>query len=137
MQPPATDKDILSLMKELKGKHSISLPLDYIELLKISNGLEFSGLRIYATHTIPIEGHSDRFIEGILDANAIWWENPDTRKYLFFGEDDLSLFGFNTETGEYEDLDRVSLDAMDNFSNFTSLISQSINTRINALSKSE
>ena len=133
MQPPATEKEIALLKQKMKEEHGIVLPSDYVEMIQISNGLEFSGLRVYGSHTNPIVGYSDRFIEGLLEANAIWWKNTEIKHYLFLGEDDLSLYGLNSDTGEFEELDRTSLDLIETYPTFSALISNSVEVRIDSL----
>lgn len=132
MQSPASDGDIYELIDKVKKYYKIDLPIDYIEFLKLNDGLVFSGLFVYGSKTQKIVGYKDRFLLGLVEANKLWRENEENRQYVFFADDDLSLYGLNLNTLEYEELDRSSGDKLNTAASFTKILVNSINDRIEA-----
>lgn len=58
----------------------------YVHILKITNGIDNDGVIIYAAATNELSGYPDRKIEGVLEANVIWHEDPLKRNFLYYAE---------------------------------------------------
>lgn len=100
---------------------------DFIEFLKLSDGIEFNGYTIYSSHDHTING-----VEyGIFENNETWVDiNPDM-KYIYFGESDLDLYAYNKINKKYVVLDRYSSDVYESFDNFESLLEHILEKMLN------
>jgi len=92
LQIAAIKDDIERINKVVNEKFNIELSPVYQSILRITNGFNENGVFLYGTETNLIQGYSDRYIEGIIEANEIWHEYDDFSNYLFYAESDLYLF---------------------------------------------
>ncbi|MBD2633716.1 MULTISPECIES: YrhA family protein [Aphanizomenon] len=69
MQPPCNPQKLIQLKEKVENQLNCTLPDGYIEFLSITNGLDWNGLLIFASETIPIVGYTDRKIPGFVDMN--------------------------------------------------------------------
>jgi hypothetical protein len=84
-------------------------PDQYIEFLRITNGLDFNGLTIYAAEKSPLVGYEhmrERDMEGFVDANLAWRGYEPHEDYLFFAQASISLYAYNLVDLRYEERDR-------------------------------
>ena len=93
---------------------------DYLELLNITNGLNFDGLFIYS---IDVKDENN-----IFDANEIFWEVEDQKKYLFFGDDSISWFCLDIKNRRYYVLDKPSGSIIEVLSTFSELIDRALDS---------
>lgn len=121
-QPPSTVTQRLSLQKRAEAELSATIPGDYLAFLEKSNGLDWNGVTIFATETIPIEGFSDRFIEGFVDANLGYRDYEPFAQYLVFGESDMDFYALEISSQRYVILEKVSLDIMNTVPSFEQLL---------------
>lgn len=127
MQPPCEEGKIEQLEREALAKLSTALPDEYIEFLKITNGLDWNGLLIYACETTPISGYTDRFIPGFLETNLrTRKECEPCRDFLFFGDSGIDAYAYKISSSEYQILDRSSMELTETFSSFDDLISEAL-----------
>lgn len=56
---------------------------DYIDLMKINNGLQYNGLLIYNIN-------QDDQSNSVYAANRIWWELEWNRRYIFLADSSIS-----------------------------------------------
>lgn len=125
-QPPASDVDIQIMISELSRLGNVKdLPDAYIQLLKMMNGLEWNGLIIYSTKTMPLEDTEDELL-GLVEANEIWRDYEDHKRYLFFGDADISLYCQDLKTNEFKELDRSSDTVIQVFGSFESMLNAAL-----------
>src|SRR5437763_1571215 len=96
-QPPCGADELGRTSRAVFGQLGIELPNEYRELLSIADGIDWNGLVFFASRSAPLDGFQDRHIEGILDANLGYRDDPDLARYLVLGEDGTVLFC--TESG--------------------------------------
>ena len=108
VQPPATETEVQHLRTRARQELGFEIPEEYCTLLRRTNGFDFNGLAVYACRTIPIAGHSDRFIEGFVEANLAWRAANDEADFVAFAESGLSLYVFRPGSSSYAILDRAS-----------------------------
>ncbi len=92
LQKSASNKNIEHLNNTIKEMFKIELSPVYQSILLKINGFNENGVFLYGSETNLIQGYSDRYLDGILEANEIWHENDDFSNYLFYAESDLYLF---------------------------------------------
>lgn len=92
LQKPATSQIVELLNAEIQRQYNIELSSVYKTILLKTNGFNENGVFLYGAKTKVIEGHSNRYLEGIIEANEIWHENETFSDYLFYAESDMYLF---------------------------------------------
>jgi hypothetical protein len=130
MQPPASQGEIDDLIKAARINFKATLPDGYLNFLRVRNGLDFDGLVIYGTKTQLAVGYDDRSIEGFVEANEIWYENEEQKRFLFFGDSDISWYCLDRTTGKYEVQDKPSGTVMEVYDDFDSMLEAELKTRV-------
>ena len=92
LQKSATNKDVERLNNTLKENFKVELSSVYQNILLKINGFDENGVSLYGSETNLIQGYSDRYLDGLMEANEIWHENEDFANYLFYADSDLYLF---------------------------------------------
>jgi hypothetical protein len=127
-QPAAGPAQLQALRARAKKELGVDLPAAYLELLKITDGLDSNGMVIYGSETRPIVGYEekDRLIQGIVDANLIWRDYPPHAQWLFFGDSGISMYGLDLEGGKYQILDRASNSLVEEFPSFEGMLARAL-----------
>ncbi|MCG8312014.1 MAG: YrhA family protein [Pseudomonadales bacterium] len=112
---PATDSEILLLIKRFVTVAKYQPASEYIDFLKRFNGLTLDGIIVYKVHRDSSEGKS---YDGLLEANEAFWEDKDLQGYIAYGEDDTSRIVFNLDEGQWQLVDRSSWDEIERFESF-------------------
>lgn len=85
LQPPATDAQVADLRKRVRQQLRYGLPDGYAAFLKRTNGMEFNGLRFYATEASPVVGFEQVVIPGLVEGNLEWRQGGSYRDQIIFG----------------------------------------------------
>lgn len=117
-KPIDTDR-IINFVKEYEIFFSTKIDEDYINFLKISDGIWFNGYRVYSSFD-----HIKNKVEyGIFQNNELWYEEYDKdREYIFFAESGSDLFVFNKQEKQYQLLDRYSGDVYKEYNSFSDML---------------
>lgn len=115
LQQPASSEELDSLERQVNQVFSVNLPPAYIYLLLQTDGLDNDGIVLYSSKKSLIQGYSDRYIPGLLEANEDW---QDFSGYLFYADSDMYLFvqSMTDKTFSYrsrERFDEVIFSTMD------------------------
>ncbi|MBC1483970.1 hypothetical protein HCJ52_13775 [Listeria sp. FSL L7-1485] len=86
--------------------------------LVYTNGLNFNGLFLYGFDT---EEDID-----LVENNEIWYENEWNKKYLFFGEDSISWYVWDSEMNIFQILDKPGGEVEEEFNNISELIEKAM-----------
>jgi hypothetical protein len=121
-QPPATAEEVRALRARARKELGVELPDAYCELLGMVDGLDSNGMVIYGCRTACIVGYDDRWIQGIVDANLIWWELEAHKEYLFLGDSGISLYTLQLPDRKYQLQDRPSGSVLEEFASFEELL---------------
>ena len=119
----ASDDEINNLKNWFANHSQINIE-EYIELIKYINGLSFNGLLIYSL---------DKECEyNIYNSNEEWWcDNEEQQQYIFFGDDSISWYCVNKNTGKYFILDKPGGNIMEEYGTFNELIIEALNVCLN------
>ncbi len=115
-QPPGALVVIEALRRRAELELHYSIPVIYTELLSLTDGIDSSGVMLYASHSQPLAGHADRLdyiIEGFIEANMLWRAGVDgaiNRDYIYFAESGDYLYCHHLQTEEFQIVDRVTLE---------------------------
>ncbi len=96
----------------------IEVDEEFLDFLKICDGLDFNGFQIYSSYNHTIK----KVLYGIFENNELWYEVPDFKKYVFFAESGQDLFVFNKESKKYELLDRYCGDLIKTYNSFNNML---------------
>lgn len=91
---------------------------DFEELYMTSNGFEFNGLIIYSL--------DDTQKCNIYDLNNEWRDNGELKRFLFFGDSDISWYCYDMKDEVFCELDKPSGTLMGTYKNFSDLISTAL-----------
>ncbi len=116
---PIDENKIEKFTKEFEVFFSNEIDNDFISFLKISNGIEFNGYKVYSSFD-----HIKNKVEyGIFQNNEIWYEEYDKdREYIFFAESGSDLYVFNKSIKKYLLLDRYSGDVYKEYNSFNEML---------------
>lgn len=87
---------------------------EFIKLMSIANGFEFNGFILYS-----LDPDSDN---EFLEANEVWHENHNFKKYIFFADSDISWYCFDMETKIFCELDKPTGDEVCRFNDYRSMM---------------
>lgn len=124
MQPPATQESIDRLIQRTKRELIIEIPPTYVHFLKEVNGLNWNGLTIYGTETLPLLDTKDIDLLGLVEANEIWREYEENKAYVYYGEGNISRYGLKISTGEYVERDKPGHDEFEIYKNFEAMLTK-------------
>jgi hypothetical protein len=105
VQPAATAEQIEAVIRRAWERLGSELPVEYARFLEHMNGLNSNGLVIYSSDPIVVAGSTDVVIEGIVEANEAWHDDPAYSSFLFFGEGNTSRYALDCRDSRYQVLD--------------------------------
>lgn len=121
MQPPASESELKAVVNDAKRILGVDLPDDYLQFLRLANGLNWNGVFMYGSKSSQIVG-TTYTLQGIVEANEIWRDYEGHKKYIFFGDSDMSLYGQELITREYKELDRSSNSLIQTYKDFDEML---------------
>lgn len=128
LQPPATEQALERLRRRTRDELNADLPEGYLDFLRLTDGLVWNGLFLYASESAPIVGTSDEFMHSFVEDNLNWRSIEMHNDYLFFGDGDISLYAYNLVLGRYELQDRSSGTVLETFDTFDGLVTNALNS---------
>jgi hypothetical protein len=113
LQPPATDEQIHRLVEQARVELRTDLPAAYLDFLRLTNGLDWNGVVLYGTATLPMVGHADRSIAGIVEMNLSARNDERFDDLLVLGSNGMDLYTVRVSTSRYEIYDEVPHELVD------------------------
>lgn len=105
----------------------VELAPNYLQFLKICDGLVENGFTIYSS-----QNHTIKKVEyGIFENNETWADINPNMKFIYFGDSDQDLYVYNKVSKKYEVLDRYSSDVYESFDNFEFLLEHILEKMLN------
>lgn len=116
MEPPAADGELEILAKLVHQRFNLQVPQDYLEFLKICDGLEFNSLLIFGSKNSESEGS----VLDIVEMNDVFRDSDASSKLneLLVAEDSTGVLTFNSTTELFIYRDRISLESILTFGSF-------------------
>lgn len=126
LQPPAGTEDLKSMAEQARERFGYTLPLSYLDLLSVADGVDFNGYSLYASKTQPLQGEESSSLYGFLEMNELWEEYDQNNDHhlLVFGETGDDLFLFDQRDQKFKVTDKVGGDAYQEFDTFEELAEQ-------------
>jgi hypothetical protein len=126
LQPPCSAADLERLRDNSVQELQQDIPAGYEAFLQATNGLDWNGLQVFATHRTPIAGFTDRFIGGFVDENLRYRDFEPMKQFLVFAGDGTVLHVFDTVRAEYQVILAVGLTVLETASSFEELIQNAL-----------
>lgn len=126
IQPPATEESLRRLRQRAHDELGSTLPDGYLDFLRVTDGLNWNGLFVYASEKALIVGEANDFMSPFVDSNLIWRDNELNKNYLFFADGEISLYAYNLVKECYELQDRPSGDVIRTFKTFDEMITEAL-----------
>jgi hypothetical protein len=130
LQPPATAKDIEDLQRDSLKKFGVLVPNEYVRFLEVTNGFDWNGLLIFSHTNSRNINNNKKTIQGFVDANLAHRSLEDKKDYLIFAESGDDLYAYDTTSHEYQLLDQLTLEKIEQFSSFDALINSALESRV-------
>jgi hypothetical protein len=126
MQIAADDTEINTLTDLAKSELNVELPEQYLDFLRINNGLILNGLFIYSTKKVSAVGSPNAYNYGFVEMNLIARDVEEKKDFIIFGEDNMDEYVYEISTQEYQSRDRVPFELVDTFPSFEAMMSFAI-----------
>lgn len=117
-----SEEEIELFIKNVEKELNLTLPDDYIEILRAVNGIEFNGMILYGVDEPILKEIPKQHVNGLIDSNKVWYENKWQKQYLFLGEDSISWYVYDLKTKKYYELDNPSGEISAEFEDFEQMV---------------
>lgn len=117
-----SEEEIELFIKNVEKELNLTLPDDYIEILRAVNGIEFNGMILYGVDEPILKEIPKQHVNGLIDSNKVWYENKWQKQYLFLGEGSISWYVYDLKTKKYYELDNPSGEISAEFDDFEQMV---------------
>ena len=108
--PNGVDEVELSVfLSSCKAELGGEPPQDYLEFLKLHNGLTVEGVFVYSTKRLPIVGSTAKTL-AFVEMNVISRDVEELKGFLVFGDSDQDEYVLDLSTGMYQVRDKQAFD---------------------------
>ena len=113
-----SEEEAGAFIKAVEDELGITLPEDYVRILRVVNGIEYNGFILYGVDEPLLIRVPNQHVNGLVDCNKVWYENEWQKQYLFLGEGNISWYVYDLKTKKYCELDSPSGELSGEFDNF-------------------
>ena len=117
-----SDEEAGEFIKAVEDELGITLPEDYVRILRMVNGIEYNGFILYGVDEPLLMGVPNQHVNGLVDCNKVWYENEWQKQYLFLGEGSISWYVYDLKTKKYCELDNPSGELSGEFDDFEEML---------------
>ena len=117
-----SEEEAGEFIKAVKDELGIALLEEYLNILRIVNGIEFNGFILYGIDEPLLKDVPNRHVNGLIDCNKVWYENEWQKQYLFLGEGSISWYVYDLKTKKYCELDNPSGELSQEFDDFEQML---------------
>lgn len=124
------EADVHNFVASIEQELEVSLPVEYLEILRVVNGLEFNGCILYGADEHLVSSVPNQAINGLIDNNKVLYENEWQKQYLFLGENSISWFVYDLQTKKYLELDNPSGELEQEFVSCEEMVERVLNAAL-------
>lgn len=121
------ESDVHNFVASIEQELEVSLPVEYLEILRVVNRLEFNGCILYGADENLVSNVPNQAINGLIDNNKVLYENEWQKQYLFLGENSISWFVYDLQTKKYLELDNPSGEVEQEFASCEEMVERVLN----------
>jgi hypothetical protein len=92
---PCSEESIENLRQRARSVLSFEVPEQYLAFLRVTDGLEWDGLLIYASKSERTLRYQRGVIDGFVEMNDIAQEFDVFQDYIYFAQDGMFLYGYS------------------------------------------
>lgn len=129
-RPRASSTDIATLIAQVQRKFDHELPKQYLEFLRLSDGLNYEGLVVYDAKSTDERRTPPNFWQGFVYCNEQWRGNPENRQYLIFGDDSISLHAQDLRDGQFKSMDKIAYERFETYDSFDDMITTALGSLV-------
>ena len=126
LRPPSSEDEIEDLRRRSNAALGASVPDPYAELLRITNGLDWNGFMLYASHSERTEMFERDVIDGYVEMNSELRSFEPFRDYLFFAAGEMTHYVYNLVESRYEELSRDCGELLEVFGSFDAMLTKAL-----------
>ena len=130
---PASAEDLKICQKDMAEMEFPPIPQGYADFLSKLNGFAWNGIEFFSTDQVT-DPETDYMLNDIVSANEDFAEFNedflDVENYVYLGRSDMDLYVYNVTNGNYEVLDDVGRDVMEDFETFEAMFAGVVKPRI-------
>lgn len=104
----ALEKELNIFSESIKNECNMNLPEEYLNFLRIINGIEFNGFILYGIDQTLLSETPNQHIHGLIENNKIWLDEGIYQELIFLGESNISWYVYDKLKNEYIELDNPS-----------------------------
>jgi hypothetical protein len=123
-QPPATEQQISKLEERAVRDLKVKLPDEYLDFLRRTNGLDWNGVVVFASETVPITAHPERAIAGLVEMNLGYRDDQRFDDLVVLGSNGMDIYTYRVSTRKYEIYDEVPHELIESLSTFDDLMTK-------------
>jgi hypothetical protein len=122
LEPPASRDELSNVEERAKVEFGIALPEEYLDFLRLADGLELNGLVVYGTKNSAIDPDGSQL--DVLEMNRIARESrrAELSDNFIVGETSTGLLTFGRTNGSFQYRDRIGIDRVIEFSSFEEML---------------
>ena len=118
----AVDEELTRCDRDLTSISAPKLPPEYIQFLKIANGMSWNGFEFFGTYQVTVK-KTGYILQDIVTMN----DKMRSRKFgfgdlLLLGRFDDDIYIYNPKTEQYQALDSLTLIEVESYDTFEDLI---------------
>lgn len=119
-----TDNELSSLNEKSLTEFAFRFPVNFTDVLKEINGLEFNGTILYGTDEYLLDSDDgiEQRIYGLIEYNKIWYEVETNKQFIFLGESNISWFVYEKSSNMFCELDNPSGELIEKFNTIEELL---------------
>jgi hypothetical protein len=112
IQPPLSETAREAFRSRVADTLSYALPQAYLDLLAVTDGLDWNGAVLYASET-RLRDDDELDIQGLLEANIqLRLAYTPDKDFVYFAESGMDAYRHNLTTDTFEISDRVAGDSV-------------------------
>jgi len=122
LEPPASEYELEEFIVTVGDLFGVTLPKEYLNFLKIVNGIEFNGFILFGTKNSELNSLTSsldlcKLNKTIRDANTVLQKNM-----LIIGENSTSIILYDNQANKFQWCDRIAMDRVESYESFDSLL---------------
>ncbi len=125
-QPPASEREISSLVIRAREGLGLVVPDEYLQFLREANGVRWNGCFLYGSDPENVHPGLD-----LVEQNRAWrGDGTENLQFTYLGESSISWFVYDTEDDTYKVLDLPTGDEMNRLNGFADLAQAIVNNAV-------